>query len=114
MSEVNNAYPVYDNRNELVKLYLDSQEEVKMKQMIAEFAILANSKVAEYISTNLKERHNIYRSCELRNEDKQNMKDKNGNEIIEYIVSNAFKYWTKIKKVKKVNYHKYLLDLKIF
>ena len=89
MSEVNNAYPVYDNRNELVKLYLDSQEEVKMKQMIAEFAILANSKVAEYISTNLKERHNIYRSCELRNEDKQNMKDKNGNEIIEYIVSNG-------------------------
>jgi len=89
MSEVNNAYPVYDNRNKKVKLYLDSEEEVKMKQMIAEFAILANGIVAEYISSNLKEKHNIYRSCELRNEDKQSMKDKDGNEIIEYIVSNG-------------------------
>ena len=89
LSEVNNAYPVYDNNNKLVKLYLDSEKEVKMKQMIAEFAILANSIVAEYISNNLKEKHNIYRSCELRNEDKHNMKDKNGNEIIEYIVSNG-------------------------
>ena len=89
LSEVNNAYPVYNNRNKLVKLYLDSEEEVKMKQMIAEFAILANSIVAEYISKNLKEKHNIYRSCELKLEDKQNIKDKNGNELIEYIVSNG-------------------------
>ena len=89
LSEVNNAYPVYDKKNKIVKLYLDSEEEVKMKQMIAEFAILSNSIVAEYISKNLKEKHNIYRSCELRNEDKQNMKDKNGNEIIEYIVNNG-------------------------
>lgn len=89
LSEVNNAYPVYDKKSKLVKLYLDDEEEVKMKQMIAEFAILANSIVAEYISNNLKEKHNIYRSCELNMEDKQNMKDKNGNEIVEYIVSNG-------------------------
>lgn len=89
LSEVNNAYPIYDNKNKLVKLYLDSEEEVKMKQMIAEFAILTNSIVAEYISNNLKEKHNIYRSCELKIKDKQNIKNKNGNDIIEYIVSNG-------------------------
>jgi|UniRef100_A0A6C0IMV2 ribonuclease R len=89
ISEVNNAYPVYDKKSKLVKLYLDDEEEVKMKQMIAEFAILANSIVAEYISNNLKEKHNIYRSCELKVEDKQKMKEKNGNEILEYIVSNG-------------------------
>lgn len=89
LSEVNNGYPVYDNMNNIVKIYLDDEEEVKMKQMIAEFAILANSIVAEYISNNLKKKHNIYRSCELNIEDKQNMKDKNGNEIVEYIVSNG-------------------------
>lgn len=89
MTEVNNAYPIYDKKNKLVKLYLDSEEEVKTKQMIAEFAILANNIVAKYISNNLKEKHNIYRSCELKNGDKQNMKNKNWNEIIEYIVSNG-------------------------
>lgn len=89
LSEVNNAYPVYDNRNKMVKLYLDSEDEVKMKQMVAEFAILANSIVARYISNNLKEKHNIYRSCELKIEDKQEIKDKDGSEIIEYIVSNG-------------------------
>lgn len=98
--EVNNAYPVYDNINKLVKLYLDSKEEVKMKRMIAEFAILANSIVAEYISNNLKEKHNIYRSCELKMEDKQNLKDKNGNEIIEYIVSNGVRACYNTLKVK--------------
>lgn len=89
LSEVNNAYPVYDNKNKIVKLYIDSEDEVKMKQMIAEFTILANSIVAEYISNNLKEKHKIYRSCDIKKEDKHNMKYKNGNEIIEYIVSNS-------------------------
>lgn len=89
LSEVNNAYPVFDNKTNIVSLHVDGENEVKIKQMIAEFAIISNHIVADYICKNLKERHNIYRSCDLRTEDKDNMKSKNGAEIIEYIVSNG-------------------------
>lgn len=89
LGEVNNAYPVYDNKNKKVKLYKDSDEEVKVKHMIAEFAILINSIVAEYIFHNLKYKHNIYRSCDIKEEEKHTFKEMNGNEIIEYIVSNG-------------------------
>lgn len=89
LSNVNNAYPVYNNTDKRVELYLDSDDEVKMKQMIAEFAILSNNIIAEYITSNLKEKHNIFRCCDLKKEDKTNFKNKSGNEIIEYIVSNG-------------------------
>lgn len=84
-SEVNNAYPVYDKESKSVNLYLDSDEEVKIKQMMTEFKILTNNIVANYILTNLKEKHNIYRKIE----DNQCKKEQNGNEVIEYLVSNS-------------------------
>jgi ribonuclease R len=87
MSEVNNAYPIYNKSNKIFTLYLDSEEEVKIKQMKAEFAILANSIVAKYISNNLKKKHNVFRSCELNMEYIHNMNN-NGNDIVEFIVSN--------------------------
>ena len=89
LSEVNNAYPVFDNKTNIVSLHLDDENEVNMKQMIAEFAILSNNIVADYIHNNLKEKHNIYRVCDLQKKDKDNLINKNGTEIIEYIVSNG-------------------------
>ena len=35
LSEVNNAYPVFDNKTNIVSLHVDGENEVKMKQMIA-------------------------------------------------------------------------------
>lgn len=89
LSAVNNAYPVFDSKTNIVSLYLDDEYEVNIKQMIAEFAIISNNIIADFIFKNLKEKHNIYRSCEINNEDKNNIKDKNGPEIIEYIVNNG-------------------------
>lgn len=91
LSQINNSYPVYDNDNDLVMLKNDDNEELNMKQMIAEFAIISNNIVGKFITKNLKEKHNMYRSCDLSSENKIKLKDKNGQEMIEYIVNNGVK-----------------------
>lgn len=91
LSVVSNAYPVYDSERGEIKLYKDTKEEIEMKQMIAEFAIIANQMVAEFIQNNVKLNNNIFRTCSLSEGEKQDIKGKNGSEIIEYIVSNGVK-----------------------
>ena len=44
LSEINNIYPTFENNN--ISLNLDSENVVSLKQMIAEFAIFANSFVS--------------------------------------------------------------------
>ena len=60
LNEVSNSYVKYDE--ESVYLYRDSPTEVLMKQMIAEFAIFANSFVGEYLKINF-EGVGIFRIC---------------------------------------------------
>lgn len=59
LNEVSAAYPIYTN--DRVYLYQDSEQERFMKQMIAEFAIFANSFVGEYLKINLNT--GIFRTC---------------------------------------------------
>ena len=60
LNEVSNSYVKYDE--ESMYLYRDSPTEVLMKQMIAEFAIFANSFVGEYLKINF-EGVGIFRIC---------------------------------------------------
>ena len=60
LNEVSNSYVKYDEDS--IYLYRDSPTEVLMKQMIAEFAIFANSFVGEYLKINF-EGVGIFRIC---------------------------------------------------
>ena len=60
LNEVSNSYVKYDK--ESMYLYHDTPTEILMKQMIAEFAIFANSFVGEYLKINF-EGVGIFRIC---------------------------------------------------
>ena len=64
LNELNYSYPKYDK--DCAYLYTDTILEVKIKQMIAEFAIFANSFVGEYLKINLNGR-GIFRTCDTNN-----------------------------------------------
>ena len=51
LSDLNTAQIIYDYDN--LYLYEDSKQEKEVKQMIAEFAIFANSFIGEYLKINL-------------------------------------------------------------
>ena len=59
LNEVRTTYPIYEEDH--VYLYEDTKQERLMKQMIAEFAIFANSFVGEYLKINLNT--GIFRTC---------------------------------------------------
>ena len=61
LNEVSNSEPKYDDDGNLY-LYSDTVNEIRMKQMIAEFAIFANSFVGEYLKLNFSGR-GIFRAC---------------------------------------------------
>tara|TARA_B100001093_G_scaffold158987_3_gene151468 strand:- start:8410 stop:9807 length:1398 start_codon:yes stop_codon:yes gene_type:complete len=87
LNEVSHSYPIY--KNNIAFLYKDNEYEIKMKQMIAEFAILANSFVGEYLQLNL-EGKGIFRTCVAKEwlGDKYNLK---GDELLNEIISNGIK-----------------------
>jgi len=60
LNEVSNSYSKYDNKTSY--LYRDTLQERLMKQMIAEFAIFANSFIGEYLKINF-EGIGLYRIC---------------------------------------------------
>lgn len=99
LGEVNNAYTIFDKESKMIKLKMDTKEEVKMKQMIAEFAIISNNIIAEFIERNINEEQ-IYRGCELSKNNKKKIKNINGQEIIEYIVKNGIKACYNSIKIK--------------
>ena len=63
MNELSNSYPKYENN--IPYLYCDTVDETMMKQMIAEFAIIANSFVGEYLKINF-EGKGLYRICSAK------------------------------------------------
>lgn len=87
LNEVSNSYIKYDNDN----LYLiqDSIEEKNMKNMIAEFAIFANSFVGEYLKINF-EGKGIFRICNA-SEWLNDIYDVTGDELLNEIIKNGIR-----------------------
>jgi len=85
LNEVSQSYPVYVDG--IPYIYKNDNYEIQMKQMIAEFAILANSFVGEYLKLNL-DGKGIFRTCEAK-ELLSNMYNLSGNELLNEIIVNG-------------------------
>ena len=86
LNELSPGYVKY-NEEGVAYLYRDTEEEKHMKQMIAEFAIFANSFVGEYLKRTLN--LGIFRTCEAK--DWLSKADENitGEEMIQQIITNG-------------------------
>ncbi len=83
LNELSMAYTKFEDNK--VYLYQDTEDEKLMKQMIAEFAIFANSFVGEYLRKNLN--IGIFRTCDA-NEWLNNANDNiTGEEMIQQIIT---------------------------
>ena len=87
LNEVSHSYPVF--KDNIAYLYKDNEYEIKIKQMIAEFAILANSFVGEYLQINLNGR-GIFRTCNA-NDWLGNKYNLSGDELLNEIISNGIR-----------------------
>lgn len=87
LNEVSQSYPVYING--IPYIYKSNNYEIQMKQMIAEFAILANSFVGEYLKLNL-DGKGIFRTCEAK-ELLANNYNLTGTELLNEIITNGIK-----------------------
>jgi exoribonuclease R len=95
LNELSMAYPVYTDND--IYLYVDTQQEKYIKQMIAEFAIFANSYVGEYLTINLN--MGIFRTCQA-NEWLQNLYSNiTPEDMIKEIITNGIKadYLSKVE-----------------
>ena len=63
LSELNQSTVKFENG--VPYLYRDTMQEMKIKQMIAEFAIFANTFIGEYLKINMKG-HGIFRTCNAK------------------------------------------------
>jgi hypothetical protein len=63
LNEVSISFPRYDR--ESMYLYADTKTEIAMKQMIAEYAIFANTFIGEYLKINF-EGAGLYRICNAK------------------------------------------------
>jgi len=87
LNEVRTAYPIYEEDH--VYLYEDTKQERLMKQMIAEFAIFANSFVGEYLKINLNT--GIFRTC-IASEWLQTIYNEiTGEELLQEIITNGIR-----------------------
>jgi len=87
LNDVNSAYPIYADNS--VYLYEDTRQEQLMKQMIAEFAIFANSFVGEYLKIHLNT--GIFRTC-VANEWLQTIYNEiTGEELLQEIITNGIR-----------------------
>ena len=85
LNELSLAYPKYIGDD--IYLYVDSEGEKKVKQMIAEFAIFANSFVGEYLKINLN--MGIFRTCQANEWLKTVYSDISAEEMIKEIITNG-------------------------
>jgi len=85
LNEVSQSYPVYVNG--IPSIYKSDDYEIRMKQMIAEFAILANSFVGEYLKLNL-DGKGIFRTCDAK-ELLSSMYNLSGIELLNEIIMNG-------------------------
>lgn len=87
LNDLNSSIIKYHNN--VPYLYIDSNEEKDMKQMIAEFAILANSFVGEYLKINFNQ-NGIFRTCnasQIIHDEKY--KSFSGNDLLQEIITNG-------------------------
>ena len=87
LNEVSTSYPIYDTDD--VYLYEDTKEERLMKQMIAEFAIFANSFVGEYLKINLNT--GIFRTCNASEWLQTIYNEISGQELLQEIITNGIR-----------------------
>ena len=87
LNEVSTAYPIYQDNH--VYLYEDTQQERLMKQMIAEFAIFANSFVGEYLKINLNT--DIFRTCNASEWLQTVYNEISGEELLQEIITNGIR-----------------------
>ena len=88
LNEISNSYPKY--YNETSYLYRDTETEILMKQMIAEFAIFANSFIGEYLKIHF-DGVGLYRICSA-NEWLDTVYDGiTGQELLNEIIVNGIK-----------------------
>lgn len=88
LNELSNSYPKYVNN--VPYLYCDTADEKIMKQMIAEFAIFANSFVGEYLKINFEGR-GLYRICSAKNWLDAVYEGITGQELLNEIIVNGIK-----------------------
>lgn len=88
LNELSAAYPVYQDNNHIY-LYEDSNEELLMKQMIAEFAIFANSFVGEYLKIHLNT--GIFRTCKANHWLQTVYNGISGDELLQEIITNGIR-----------------------
>jgi len=87
LNEVSTAYPIYEDNH--VYLYEDTMQERLMKQMIAEFAIFANSFVGEYLKINLNT--GIFRTCNASEWLQTVYNEISGEELLQEIITNGIR-----------------------
>lgn len=87
LNEVSTAYPIYEDNH--VYLYEDTMPERLMKQMIAEFAIFANSFVGEYLKINLNT--GIFRTCNASEWLQTVYNEISGEELLQEIITNGIR-----------------------
>ena len=96
LNEISNSYAKFDNDN--VYLYCDTRIEKLMKQMIAEFAILANTFIGEYLKINFNG-SGLYRICNTGDWLKTLYDNITGDELLNEIIVNGIRaeYMSKVK-----------------
>ena len=87
LNELSMAHVKYSEHD--IYLYVDSEEEKKVKQMIAEFAIFANSFVGEYLKINLN--MGIFRTCQANEWLRNLYSDISPEDMIKEIITNGIK-----------------------
>ena len=90
LNEISLSFPKYDNVNNTSYLYLDSVTEILMKQMIAEFAIFANSFIGEYLKINF-DGTGMYRICPAKDWLNTVYSEISGQELLNEIIVNGIK-----------------------
>jgi ribonuclease R len=85
LNELSMAFPKYIGDE--IYLHVDSEGEKKAKQMIAEFAIFANSFVGEYLKVNLN--MGIFRTCQASDWLKNLYSDISPEDMIKEIITNG-------------------------
>ena len=88
LNEISYSFPRYDNN--IMYLYSDTKTEIAMKQMIAEYAIFANTFIGEYLKINF-EGVGLYRICNAKEWLNTVYSEITGQELLNEIIVNGIK-----------------------
>jgi exoribonuclease R len=88
LNEISYSFPRYDNNT--VYLHSDTKSEIEMKQMIAEYAIFANTFIGEYLKINCNGA-GLYRICNAKEWLNSVYSEITGQELLNEIIINGIK-----------------------